>query len=146
MVSSKYRNRRIGDFLKELRLTEGRNTGIPKALWALEKNGSEPLRLQTDQERSYFRATIPVNKKFIADATGIKRTGKRRNRDELRRLIISTLSEEECMSVRDLAKYMGYANITRNMTLIINELIDRNVLEYEYSDNKNNRNQRMCLK
>ena len=26
----KYRNRRIGDFLKELKLNEGRNTGIPK--------------------------------------------------------------------------------------------------------------------
>ena len=32
----RYRNRRIGDFLKELHLTEGRNTGFKKILDALE--------------------------------------------------------------------------------------------------------------
>ena len=31
----RYRNRRIGDFLKELHLTEGRNTGFKKILDAL---------------------------------------------------------------------------------------------------------------
>ena len=30
IIARKYRNRRIGEFLKELKLTEGRNTGIPK--------------------------------------------------------------------------------------------------------------------
>jgi len=29
LISRRYRNRRIGDFLKELKLVEGRNTGIP---------------------------------------------------------------------------------------------------------------------
>ncbi|MCI8981863.1 MAG: hypothetical protein HFG78_05565 [Hungatella sp.] len=38
-----YRNRRIGDFLKELKLIEGRNTGFPNALNALKKNGSDML-------------------------------------------------------------------------------------------------------
>ena len=32
LVSKRYRNRRIGDFLKELKLIEGRNTGIPTIL------------------------------------------------------------------------------------------------------------------
>ncbi|RBJ75971.1 transcriptional regulator, partial [Pseudomonas sp. MWU12-2534b] len=32
VVSRRYRNRRIGEFLKELDLTEGRSTGIPKIL------------------------------------------------------------------------------------------------------------------
>lgn len=30
MIARRYRNRRIGEFLKELKLTEGRCTGIPK--------------------------------------------------------------------------------------------------------------------
>lgn len=33
----RYRNRRIGDILKELHLTEGRNTGFGKILRALEE-------------------------------------------------------------------------------------------------------------
>ena len=39
-VSRRYRNRRIGEFLKELDLTEGRATGIPKILRAMRANSS----------------------------------------------------------------------------------------------------------
>ncbi|SFU83712.1 Putative ATP-dependent DNA helicase recG C-terminal [Paenacidovorax caeni] len=39
-VSRRYRNRRIGEFLKELDLTEGRSTGIPKILKVMAANGS----------------------------------------------------------------------------------------------------------
>lgn len=39
-VSRRYRNRRIGEFLKELDLTEGRSTGLPKILRVMQKNGS----------------------------------------------------------------------------------------------------------
>ncbi|MFC1461744.1 ATP-binding protein [Verrucomicrobiota bacterium] len=38
----RYRNRRIGEFLKELDITEGRATGIPKILNAMQENGSPP--------------------------------------------------------------------------------------------------------
>lgn len=41
-VSRRYRNRRIGEFLKELDLTEGRSTGVPKILRAMQGNGSPP--------------------------------------------------------------------------------------------------------
>jgi len=34
------RYRRIGNFLKELEITEGRSTGIPKILRAMKSNGS----------------------------------------------------------------------------------------------------------
>lgn len=44
MRTRRYRNRRIGDFLKELHLVEGRNTGIPTAIKSIKENGS-PLPL-----------------------------------------------------------------------------------------------------
>jgi len=37
IVSREYRNRRIGDFLKELQLTEGRATGFPRFMTLCEK-------------------------------------------------------------------------------------------------------------
>ncbi|MFT4023363.1 MAG: ATP-binding protein, partial [Flavihumibacter sp.] len=40
IVAREYRNRRIGDFLKELKLTEGRGTGFPAIYGAMEANGS----------------------------------------------------------------------------------------------------------
>ena len=42
-VSRRYRNRRIGEFLKELELTEGRATGIPKILKVMAANGLRRL-------------------------------------------------------------------------------------------------------
>ena len=53
-VSRRYRNRRIGEFLKELDLTEGRATGIPKILKVMAANGSPPPQFETDDERTSF--------------------------------------------------------------------------------------------
>lgn len=60
----RYRNRRIGDFLKELHLTEGRNTGFKKILDALEANGSPKPEFETDEARSYFITRLFVHKGF----------------------------------------------------------------------------------
>lgn len=57
-IGRRYRNRRVGEFLKELHLTEGRNTGIHKMLEALDHNGSPRPLFETDEERIYFLVTI----------------------------------------------------------------------------------------
>ncbi|MBD3843465.1 MAG: hypothetical protein IE909_16600 [Campylobacterales bacterium] len=54
IVTMKYLNRRIGDFLKELHLTEGKGTGIPKIRRAMRNNGSDEPIFETDDARSYF--------------------------------------------------------------------------------------------
>jgi ATP-dependent DNA helicase RecG len=60
-VSRRYRNRRIGEFLKELDLTEGRATGIPKILRAMRANGSPVPKFQTDDDRTSFLIRLPVH-------------------------------------------------------------------------------------
>jgi len=61
LVARRYRNRRIGEFLKELRLTEGRGTGIPTVIRAMRDNGSPAPTFDTDADRTYFTATLPVH-------------------------------------------------------------------------------------
>ena len=61
IVARRYRNRRIGDFLKELDLTEGRCTGIPTMRAAMVENGSPPPRFATDESRTYFFAELLVH-------------------------------------------------------------------------------------
>ena len=63
----KYRNRRIGEFLKELHLTEGRQTGIPTILKEIEKNQSPKPIFETDDERSYFKVTFFIHPEFKED-------------------------------------------------------------------------------
>jgi len=60
IVARDYRNRRIGDFLKELGLTEGRSTGIPLIYSSMEDNASLKPILETDADCNYFMVTLPV--------------------------------------------------------------------------------------
>ncbi|MDP1993042.1 MAG: ATP-binding protein [Syntrophales bacterium] len=57
----RYRNRRIGEFLKELEFTEGRSTGIPKIIDAMQANGSPPAEFDFDEDHSYFMIRLPVH-------------------------------------------------------------------------------------
>ena len=61
LYSRRYKNNRLGDFLKELDLTEGRCTGIPTIQEELAKNGSPRAFIETDEDRSYFLMYIPVH-------------------------------------------------------------------------------------
>ena len=61
----RYRNRRIGDILKELHLTEGRNTGFGKILSALEENGSPKPEFETDEGHNYFITRLFMHEAFM---------------------------------------------------------------------------------
>ena len=70
LISKRYRNRRLGEYLKELELTEGRSTGIPTIQNVLKANGSPRASVVTDEERTFFRITIPCHEgagNIIAD-------------------------------------------------------------------------------
>ncbi|MFQ5638280.1 MAG: ATP-binding protein [bacterium] len=64
----KYRNRRIGEFFKELHLTEGRSTGIPTILKAVAKNGSPLPVFETDDDRTYFKTSFKIHPEFLGTA------------------------------------------------------------------------------
>jgi ATP-dependent DNA helicase RecG len=61
----RYRNRRIGDFLKELDMTEGRGTGIPIIRKEMAKNGSPEPQFDTDDYYSFFMTTLPIHPAFL---------------------------------------------------------------------------------
>lgn len=61
IVTREYRNRKLGGFLKELKLTEGRGTGLPIIYNSLEVNGSPPPVFETDDDRSYFLSVIKIH-------------------------------------------------------------------------------------
>lgn len=95
----RYRNRRIGDFLKELHLTEGRNTGFKKILDALEANGSPKPEFETDEERSYFITRLFIHEEFTKDAN-------ERNLNEVNKKSERSLSEvlSEVLTKKDFDK------------------------------------------
>ncbi len=110
-----YRNRRIGDFLKELRLIEGRNTGFPNAKAALVNNGSGPLRFEMDPDRSYLSVTIPVHEHFLP----AKRAAKEMQYEQK---IIDCLKNRK-LDLTGLAKEMGYKSISAKLRTAVESLI-----------------------
>jgi ATP-dependent DNA helicase RecG len=61
VIPKRYRNRRLGDFLKELRLTEGHATGLPALQRAIRLNGSPDALFDFDDERTWFQVTLPIH-------------------------------------------------------------------------------------
>ena len=70
VTNRRYRNRRIGEFLKELHLTEGRNTGFRKIINAIKVNGSPMPEFETDEEHNYFISRFFIHEAFHAEPSG----------------------------------------------------------------------------
>lgn len=150
LVSKRYRNRRIGDFLKELKLIEGRNTGIPTILKSLQNNGSPLPIFETDEERSYFSVTIPVHRdflntenKYIGEKTE-RNTQKRRTFQEIKDLILEILQREGSLPTAVLVEKMNYKKLTDSVSKAIKELMRENRICYE-EEKVNSKNQRLML-
>lgn len=128
-MSRRYRNRRIGDFLKELKLVEGRNTGIPTILRAMEQNGSEVPIFETDEERNYFTVVLPTHQKFQTKKES-PQPKQRKSYFEVKALILSTLEEKNDLSTPELAYLMGYSKVTDTISRAVKELITEGKITY----------------
>lgn len=122
--AGEYRNRRIGNFLKELGLTEGRNTGIPTAVAALRANGSGDPLFMMDPERRSLTVRIPVNRAFMPEPGAAARTSpaRRRSRDELSGEVLALLSARN-MSARGIAEQLGYSGVTVALRDVLSGLV-----------------------
>jgi ATP-dependent DNA helicase RecG len=151
IVARKYRNRRIGDFLKELRLTEGRGTGIPKIIRAMQRNGSPEPIFDTDDELSYFTTTLPIHpewnqaKKQDRDQDGDQDRVQDRDQDgdqDRTRADMKVL--EHCLrpkKKREILTHIGLYNNYKNFRKYVKTLIDKGYLAYTLPDKPSSGNQ-----
>ncbi len=122
ITSPIYRNRRIGDFLKELHLIEGRNTGYPTILKALRANGSPYPEFEMDENRTYLTVTLPVHPYFLPENTVPEKERKYRQR------ILEAL-DGKVLSVNELAKAMGYKGTTAKLSSAVEKMLAMGLLE-----------------
>ncbi len=151
LVSSRYRNRRIGDFLKELKMVEGRNTGIPLIVNEMKNNGSDLPVFKTDEDRSYFRVILPVHPAFLENKDDEKEPkmgnrSRRRNREELRQLVFEALKQKGDLSMSELAVELGYKSLNDTLRAVVKEMLEVGEVTYLYPDKPNSRNQKVSLK
>lgn len=150
LISSRYRNRRIGDFLKELKMVEGRNTGIPLIVSSMKNNGSDLPVFKTDEERSYFRVILPIHPVFRDEQDPEReiteqRNSVRRSREEIKKLVLETLVQNGSLSMGEIAVQLGYAKISNTLRSVIREMIADGEVKFLYPDKPNSRLQKICL-
>ncbi len=99
LVSRYYRNRRIGDFLKEMHMTEGRSTGFPKIYQAINRNDSPLPIFETDERNTHFLATLPIHRAFIDEKAYLSSIGKKidegNNEDFIKNFIKDFIKETD---------------------------------------------------
>jgi ATP-dependent DNA helicase RecG len=149
VIPRRYRNSRLGDFLKELHLTEGRSTGFPKIKRALKKNGSPVPIFETDDDREYFMTTINIHPKAKEKAQAETQVGTKSRpsqhqvneqtvlrpsqdspkivpSEEAIKILKSTV---EPKGLLELMEICGKANRTRFRNLYLRPLIDDSLIE-----------------
>ncbi|MBU2545361.1 putative DNA binding domain-containing protein [Patescibacteria group bacterium] len=119
VIARDYRNRRIGDFLKELHLTEGRGTGFPKIRKSMKKNGSPDPTFKTDANSTYFLTVLPCNYSFVDLEL-----------DDYKKSILIFCQKEK--SRREIMEYIGLENRQENAKKHLQPLIDSNYIKYLY--------------
>lgn len=107
-----YRNRRLGEFLKELDLTEGRCTGIPTIQEGLEKNGSPRAIFETDEDRRAVCVTIPIQPDYYKGMGSIRTTHSTQSTThsaltETERNIINMIRSDSKISQSKIASSLG---------------------------------------
>jgi len=123
VVARRYRNRRIGDFLKELKLTEGRCTGIPTIIKSMKDNSSPKPTFETDEDRTYFITRLPIQSQVGS--------------------IIKILSYCTVPKKRsEIFKYIGLTNQTKNFQSKILPLIKIGYIELTIPNKPNSINQK----
>lgn len=123
-----YRNRRIGDFLKELRLIEGRNTGYPAVFAALAENGSAEPLFEMDENRGYLSVTLPVHPAFL-EADEKEARARERAREYGARVLAALDAAREPLSLTELAHALGYKGITRRLSTAVDGLVAAGIVE-----------------
>ncbi|MFQ5568244.1 MAG: Fic family protein [Rhodothermales bacterium] len=141
-VSRRYRNRRIGEFLKELDLTEGRSTGIAKILKVMSANGSPAPEFETDDDRTYFLIRLPVHERAatpqVTDQVGTKLALSRHQVEILAKCREST-------ALVDLMAITGRSDRTKFRQSVLNPLLEAGLIEMTIPDKPRSRNQRYRL-
>lgn len=159
--SRRYRNRRLGEFLKELNLTEGRATGIPTIQKKLSENGSPKAIIETDESRSYFLIDIPCRKDFVQDNGNSKpydiqhvimqilskcpRCVQDVSKIELENLAMCMLKSEKAISAQNMLDGIGNVSFKQKRRKYLDKLLSMGVLLMTIPDKPTSKNQQYIL-
>ncbi len=135
LVGRRYRNRRIGEFLKELELTEGRCTGIPKIIKAMKDNGSPAPVFETDDERTYFVVILHIHPEAGGGVQEEKPLTERESK-------VLEFCRDTPRKRKEILEHIGLSNKYENYKRHIAPLVAKKLLVMSNPENPKDRNQK----
>ncbi|WP_222852348.1 ATP-binding protein [Olivibacter sp. SDN3] len=170
IVARDYRNRRIGDFLKELDLTEGRGTGFPTIYRTMHKNDSPDPIFETDDQSTHFLTILPARQeksdqasievkdlvfKELGDVVAFfklpSNQASNQASNQVQEVINRTVHDKvipiletatQWVSSRDLLTQIGLSVQSKNKNRYLTPLLKIGWLQLEYPENQTHPNQR----
>lgn len=142
IVSRRYRNRRIGEFLKELQLTEGKATGIPKIKKVMKRNGSPEPIFKTDDDRTYFLTVLLIHEKARVEAHDEAQVEAHDSLSETETEILKACNIRGNLSSTDIATMFGHISISGNLKKSLANLMKLHYLEFTLPDKPKSKNQK----
>ena len=98
----RYRNPKIGEFFKEIDLSEKKSTGISKILRELKRNGSPLPEFETDADRTYMITTIRIHERFEIENTNFAQ----KNERSLSEVLSEVLAQKDYNKVSAIVSFM----------------------------------------
>ncbi|MGX9367355.1 RNA-binding domain-containing protein [Desulfoplanes sp. PS50] len=161
----RYRNRRIGEFLKELKMTEGRGTGISKIKHAMQDNGSPEAEFEFDEDHRYFQVRLPVHEavkkaeekeglgtgKDVEAPSGVESGVHDGVHDGVHEIQLTSTMEKilqslsEPSSTAHLLEKLGYSTRTRNYVESLKKLLSADLIAMTLPDTPRSKNQKYRL-
>jgi ATP-dependent DNA helicase RecG len=130
VLARDYRNRRIGDMLKELDLTEGRGTGFPLIYKAMQKNESPKPIFETDEKYTHFLTILPVQPDFLKAVEKEKKRKEKKSANSEK--ILALIRENPRVTVKEMKGLTSLSVAT--LKRILNDLKNKEIIERQGSD------------
>ena len=140
-----YRNRRIGECLKELSLANGKATGLPKIIKAMKDNNSPEPVFETDDSRAYFIVKLYENTCYFDDEYQDLYIDEKQQKDVLISVIedqILELLSDGPLSKKEISEYLGYENVPGNIKRSLCKLLEKKLITYTIPENIRSKGQK----
>jgi ATP-dependent DNA helicase RecG len=128
VVSRAYHNRHIGDFLKELGITEVKSTGFPIIRDAMAANGNPEPIFYTDKDQVLFMVTLPCHPELLGTKSLTKiltKTGAKLTKQVIAQIfsegvdlqVLSDLLESDISAVKnEIRNKLSTQKLTKTLT------------------------------
>jgi ATP-dependent DNA helicase RecG len=124
--------------LKELDLTEGRATGIPKIFKVMVANGSPAPLFESDEDRLSFVIRLPCHPLAVGEIAPTAQVATQVT-GEVQRLLLALVGE---MSRQQLLEALGMTHREHFRSAYLKPALDAGVVEMTLPDKPNSSNQR----